>query len=127
MNWKIQHEKQSNNVKRLEKYWSTKFSHNKKKDKEHIRCVLSLCSFEDEDEWYINKGWCHHMIGDNEKFEYLKKNKDDKVIIVNSALSKFMVKCRIKLEKYAKAVDALLVQGIKQNIISVGQIDEKDI
>jgi len=62
------------------------------------------------------------MIGDNDKFEFLKKNKDCKVIPVNNAPIKVMVEGRIKLEKYAKAVDGLLVQRLKQNILSVGQI-----
>jgi len=39
---------------------------------------------------------------------------------------KLREKGRIKLEKHEKAIDALLVQGIKQNILSVGQIANKE-
>lgn len=49
------------------------------------------------------------MAGDKEKFEFLKKNKDDKVILGNSASTKVILKGRIKLVKYAKSMDALLV------------------
>jgi len=47
------------------------------------------------------------------------------VILRNSAPTKVMGKGRIKFEKYAKAVDALLVQELKQNILSVCQIAYK--
>lgn len=36
-----------------------------------------------------------------------------------------MGKCRIKLDKCEKAVDALLVQGLKNNFISIGKMIEK--
>lgn len=65
------------------------------------------------------------MTGDKDKFKFLKKNKDGKVIIRNGAPTKVMGKGRIKLKKHAKAIDVLLVQGLKQNILSVGQMDDK--
>jgi len=65
------------------------------------------------------------MIGNKDKFEFVKKNKDGKVILGNSVPAKVMGKGRIKIEKYAKSFDALLFQGIKHNIISVVQMDDK--
>ena len=65
------------------------------------------------------------MNRDKDKFESLKKNKDGKVNLGNTAPTKFRGKGWIKLEKYAKAVDALLFQGIKHNILSVVQISYK--
>lgn len=60
------------------------------------------------------------MNGDKDKYESLKKKIYGNVILGNSAPTKVMGKGRIKLEKHAKVVDALLVQGIKQSIIIVG-------
>lgn len=55
-------------------------------------CGLSLYSFEDEDEWYIDSICSHHMNGDKDKFESLKKNTYGKVIHGNSAQTKVMGK-----------------------------------
>jgi len=50
----------------FEKDRSTK----KKEKKDHIRCGLTVFSFEDEDD----SGCSHHMTGDNSKMESLMKN-----------------------------------------------------
>ena len=86
---------------------------------------LALCSFEDEDECYIDNECSHHMAGEKNKFESPKKNKDGKFILGNSAPTKVLGKGRAKLDKYTKEVDALLVQGLNHNIISVGKIECK--
>ncbi len=65
------------------------------------------------------------MSGDKNKFESLKKSKDGKVILGNSAPTKVLGKSRAKLDKYRKVDDTLLVQGLKHNIPSVGPIDDK--
>ena len=65
------------------------------------------------------------MSGYKNKFVSLKRNKDGKVILGNSAPTKVLGKGRAKLDKHTKVTDALLVQGLKQNILSVGQIVEK--
>lgn len=66
-----QHGKQPGKNIKPEKGESNNTSHTKKKE-EQIRCGLVLFSFEDEDEWYINNGFPHHMVGDKEKIEFLK-------------------------------------------------------
>jgi len=42
------------------KYGSSNTSHNKQKEDEETRCGLSLCSFEDEEEWYIDSRFSSH-------------------------------------------------------------------
>ena len=91
----------------LDKNRFTNTSHIKQKEEEQIKCGLALCSFENEDEWYIDNGCSHHMSGDKNKFESLKNNKDGTVILGNSAPTKVLGKHRDKLGKYA--IDALLV------------------
>jgi len=113
--------------KRPEKDGSTNTSHNNQKEEEKKRCGLALCSFEDEEELYIDSKCSHHMTRDKDKFEFLKKNKDGKVILENSAPTKVMGKGRIKLEKCTKAADVLLVQGIKKNILNLGQLANKGL
>lgn len=65
------------------------------------------------------------MCGDKNNFESLKKNKYGKVILGNSALTKVLGKGRAKLDKYTKVVDALLIQGLKKIVLSVGQMADK--
>jgi len=52
------------------------------------------------------------MPGDKNRFESLKKNKDGKFILGNSAPAKVLGKGRAKLDKYTKEANALLVQGL---------------
>ncbi len=72
-------DKQPNNnivIKILKKYGSTITSHIEKKEEEQVKCDLALCSFEDEDEWYIDNSCSNQIFGDKNKFESLKKNKE---------------------------------------------------
>lgn len=56
----------------------------KQKKEEKVRCGLALCTFEKEDQWYIDSGCAHHMCENNRKFISLNENKSAKVIIGNS-------------------------------------------
>ena len=65
------------------------------------------------------------MTGDKSKMEYLKKNQDGKVILSNDAPTNILGKGRAIINKNRRAVDTLLVQGLKQNLLSVGQMADK--
>lgn len=95
------------------------------KQKEEIRCGLAHCEIKNKDEWYISNECSHHMTGDKSKMESLKKNQDGKVILSNDAPTKVLGKGRDIINKNRKVVDTLLVQGLKQNILSVGQMADK--
>jgi len=67
MNLHRQHGKKSDKnivIKIPKKDGSTNTSHNKQKEEEKTRSGLSLCSFDCEEEWYIDSGWSHHMTRD---------------------------------------------------------------
>lgn len=57
--------------------------------------------------------------------ESLGKDQYGKVIYRNSSPETFLGKGRDKINKYRRAVDTLLVQVLKQNILSVGQMTDK--
>ena len=65
------------------------------------------------------------MTGNKSKMESLKKNQDGKVILSNDAPKKVLGKGRAIINKNIRAVDTLLVQGLKKNISSVGQMEDK--
>ena len=65
------------------------------------------------------------MTGDKNKMESLKKHQDGKVIISNDAPTKVLGKGRAIIKKNRREVDTLLVEGLKQNILSVGQMADK--
>ena len=66
------------------------------------------------------------MTGDKSKMESLKKNQDGKVILSNDALANILGKGRAIINKNRRAVDTLLVQGLKQNLLSVGHVADKE-
>eukprot|EP00253_Pinus_taeda_P025650 PITA_25650 len=123
-----QHGKQPDkniDVRRLEKDQSTNIYHNNRKEEEHIRCGLSLFSFKEEYEWYIDSRFSHHMTGDKSKMESLKKNQYGKVIFGTNVPTKVTRKGKAKINRYIGANGSLLVQGLKKNILSVGQMEEE--
>ena len=65
------------------------------------------------------------MTSDKSKMESLKKNQDGKVSLSNDAPKSILGKGRDIINKNRRAVDTLLVQGLKQNILSVGQMGDK--
>jgi len=95
-------------------------STNKQEKEEHIRCGLNLYSFEDEDEWYIYSGCSYHMTRDKSKMKSLRKNHHGNVILGIHVLAKVIGQGKAIINKTRVAFDALLVQGLKKNILSVG-------
>ena len=106
------------NIRKFEKGGST----NKKENEEQIRCGFSLFSFKDKDEWYIDSGCYHHMIGDKRKMESLRKNHHGNFILGTDVSGNVLGQGKAIINKTREEVDALLVQGLKKNILSVGQI-----
>lgn len=66
------------------------------------------------------------MIGDKSKMKYLKRNQYGKVIISNDAPTKVSGKGRAIIKKNRKASSTLLVQCLKKNVLSVGQMVYKE-
>ena len=118
MNHQRHHESQTNDIIRPKKVGFTNFNVNKNKE-EKIICGLALCAIKDKDEWYIDSGCSHHRIGDKSMMESLKKNQDGKVILSNDASTNIFGKGRAIINKHKRAVDTLLAQGLKQNILIV--------
>jgi len=74
-------------IKRPKKDGST----NKKvKEEEQVRCFLDLCTFEEEDQWYVDNRCSHHMYGNKRRIISLKKNKSGKIIIGNGSSTKVL-------------------------------------
>ena len=65
------------------------------------------------------------MTGDKSNMESLKRNQDGKVILSNDAPTNISGKGRAIINKNIREVDTLLVQGIKQTLSSVGQMEDK--
>ena len=65
------------------------------------------------------------MTSDKSKMESLKKNKEGKVIISNDSRTKFLGKGRAIINKNRREFDSLLVQGLKQNTLSIYQMSDK--
>ena len=49
-----------------------------------------MCAFEEEDKWYIDSAFSHHMTGNKRRIISLKKNKSGEVILGNSAPTKVL-------------------------------------
>jgi hypothetical protein len=84
---------------------------------------LDLQEQHKKSEWYVHHNYSKHMTGDKNMFLTLKNEQDGSVSFRNDDLSKIIGRATIKLEsKDAKAENVVLVEDMKNNLLSVGQM-----
>ena len=87
-------------------------------------CQIELTTEEckEEDEWYIDSGFSSHMTGDKEKFIILKR-KGGNAAFGDESSTKILGKGTVKLgSENVKARKVLLVEDLKNNLLSVNKI-----
>jgi len=95
----------------------------KKNEEYKFKCGIYICMFYHDYQWYIDSGCYHHMLGEKSGFLSLRKTKDGHVILGDNTHAKVLGKGKVILgNEELNAVDVLLVEGLKQNILSVIQM-----
>lgn len=90
------------------------------KKKEDLKCDIVLSVQKQKDPWYNDSGCSKYMTGDKNKFLSLKEGKSGNVTFGIDALGKIRGKGMVSLSNgQGKAQDALLVEGLKHNLLSV--------
>lgn len=85
------------------------------------KCGLALCAQNNEIHWFVDSGCSRNMTGDKGKFVSLKKREGN--VSFGSGSSKIVGKGIVTLiNGKGKAQNALLVNGLKHNLLSVSQI-----
>ena len=109
-------------TKRPKKDGYTNTSHIKQKEEEQVKCSLTLCLFEEEDEWYIDSGCSSHMTGDQDKFISLKR-KGGNVAFGDDSSAKILGEGVVELgRKNVKSKNVLLVEDLNHNLLSVSKM-----
>jgi hypothetical protein len=86
-------------------------------------CRLAMLAENKEDKCYINSGCSTHMTGDQNKFTNLKKGKSSSVAFGNDSSVKILGKGVVRLgSENVKAPNVLLVEDLKNNLLSVSKI-----
>jgi hypothetical protein len=94
--------------------------------KENDKCGLVLSAQRQKNPWYIDSGCSKHMTGDKGKFLSLSESKSGNVTFGNDAPGKIKGKGMVSLSNgKGKSQDVLLVDGMKQNLLSVSQMCER--
>jgi hypothetical protein len=74
-------------------------------------------------DWYVENGCSKHMIGDKNRFISLKKERYGSILFGNDNSAKIIGKGTIKLgSKDVKAKNVLLVENMKNNLLSVSKM-----
>ena len=73
--------------------------------------------------WIIDSGCSHHMIGDKIKFEHMKHYDDGSVRFENNEPCCIKGKCCISLTNEFICDNAYWVEGLKDNLLSVAQLN----
>jgi hypothetical protein len=77
-------------------------------------------------QWYVNNGFSKHMREDQSKFLTLKEEKGGNVTFGDNGSTRIVGKGTISLDNgKTKTPNALYVEGLKNNIISVSQMCDK--
>jgi hypothetical protein len=93
---------------------------------ENNKCGLVLSAQRQKDLWFIDSGCSSHMTSDKNKFLSLKENKSGSVTFGNDALGNIKGKGLVSLSNgRSKSQDVLFVDGLKNNILSVSQICDR--
>jgi hypothetical protein len=96
------------------------------KKKESDKCGLMLSTQRKTNPWYIDSGCSKHMMGDKGKFLSLSERKLGNVTFGNDALGKIKGKGMVILSNgKGKSQDVLLVDGLKDNLLSVSQMCDR--
>jgi hypothetical protein len=86
-------------------------------------CTLALQAKQKKHGWYVDNGCSKHMTCDKDKFLTLRKERDGSVSFGNDDSTKIIGKDTIKIgNKNTKAKNVLLVEHMKQNLLSVSQM-----
>ena len=95
-----------------------------KQEWKHVEeCDLDLHAQKKGSQWYIDSGCSKHMARDQNKFISLKKHKGGSVTFRDNVSTKIVRKGNISLgNEKAKVENALLVEDLRNNLVSVNQI-----
>jgi hypothetical protein len=92
------------------------------KKKESDKCGLVLSTQRQMNPWYIDNGCSKHMTGDKGKFLSLSERKSGNITFGNDAPGKIKGKGMVSLSNgKGKSQDVLIVDGLKNNLLSVSQ------
>jgi len=87
------------------------------------KCGISLFSRDEDDKLYIDSGFSHHMSRDRSKFHFLKKVKSGHVAFEGSKATRVLGYGKANLgENRTNDKYVWLIEGLKNNILSVSQI-----
>ena len=85
------------------------------------KCGLALYAQNNENHWFVDNGCSRHMTGDKGKFVSLNKKEGN--VSSGSGSTKIFGKGTVTvINGKGKAQNAFLVNGLKQNLLSVSQI-----
>jgi hypothetical protein len=82
--------------------------------------VLNTCL------WYLDSGCFKHLIGDKTFFKELKEGKGEKITNGDDSQSKDIGKCIIEIPRFPVSQEALYVEGLKANLLSISQLCDND-
>ena len=87
--------------------------------------VAFVSQVEKKSNWIIDSGCSHHMIGDMNKFVDIKSQNGGIIRVGNNAACQVKGIGSITLDGKTNTKDVYFVDGLKHNILSVGQLVDK--
>ena len=80
---------------------------------------------ENKSHWIIDNGFSHHMTGDMNNFVKFKNHDGGIVIVCNNATCHITIIGSITLNGKTNIDDGYFVDGLKHNLLGVGQLVDK--
>jgi hypothetical protein len=71
--------------------------------------------------WYLDSGYSKHMTGDKTLLKKIKLGRAGKITYGDGSQSKVIRKCLVEILGFSSSQEALYVEGLKANLLSVSQ------
>jgi len=77
--------------------------------------------------WYLDSGWFKHMIGDKTLLKEVQVGKGGRITYGDGSQSKVIGKWIINIPGLGASQEALYVEGLKANLLSISQFYDNDL
>jgi len=77
--------------------------------------------------WYLDSRCSKHMTGDKTLFKELKEGRGGKITNGDGSQSKVIGKDIIEIPRFLASQEALYVEGLKTNLLSINQFCDNDL
>ncbi|XP_071722505.1 uncharacterized protein [Rutidosis leptorrhynchoides] len=95
-------------------------------EKKNVKNLMCRISSRETDEWYFDSGCSKHMTGEKRMLKDIVYKQQGEVVCGNGKSNAIIREGRLPVSSDSKIKHVLLVEGLKNNLISIAQVCDED-